>query len=166
MTWSAGLALSVLLGGGLFNRLAPRGKMVLLGGLMSGSALGCCLMAVLSRTTASTGAAVALRAAVVFVTALGVGLPYYVPAGMFAVQFGGKNSGVVSAYLDAVSFAVSGGFMASLRPVLDQHPDHGWSIVWAILSCIALLMLLLMLLFLRGLLFPRATETVTRTATT
>ena len=50
--------------------------------------------------------------------------------------------------------------------MLDQHPEHGWSIVWAILSCIALLMLLLQLLFLRGLLFPRATETVTRTATT
>ena len=64
---------------------------------MGGSMLGCVVMALLSRSTASTGPAIALRATVVFVTALGVGLPYYVPAGMFAVQFGGKNSGVVSA---------------------------------------------------------------------
>lgn len=136
--------------------------MLLLGALMASSVLGCMLMALLSRTTAVTWAAIALRAGVVFVTALGVGLPYYVPAGMFAVQFGGKNSGVVSAYLDTVSFAVSGGFMASLGPVLDE--PHGWSIVWAILAGIALLMLLLQLLFLRGLIFPRAT--VTQTATT
>ena len=39
--------------------------------------------------------------------ALGIGLPYYVPTGMFSVSFGGKNSGVVSAYLDTVSFAFS-----------------------------------------------------------
>ena len=64
---------------------------------MGGSMLGCVVMALLSRSTASTGAAIALRATVVFVTALGVGLPYYVPVGMFAVQFGGKNSGVVRA---------------------------------------------------------------------
>ena len=39
MTWSAGLALSVLFGGSLFNRLAPRGKMLLLGGRWLGLGL-------------------------------------------------------------------------------------------------------------------------------
>ena len=68
----------------------------------------------------------------------------------------------VSAYLDTVSFGVSGGFMACLGPVLDK--PHGWSIVWALLSGIAVAMLLLQLLFLRGLIFPRAT--VTQAATT
>ena len=157
VAWSLGLALSVLVGGALFNRLrSPRGKMLLMGGLMAGSALGCAAMSLLSRAPAESWRAVALRATVVFLTALGVGLPYYVPSGMFAVQFGGRHSGVVSAYLDSVSFAISGIFMeVVMGRALDDH-QRGWSVVWGILSGVAVAMTALELAFLHGLLHPRA----------
>jgi len=153
-SWSLGLALSVLIGGALFNRLkSSRGKLIVMGGLMTGTTLGCAVMALIAQTRAQTWSAVRLRATVVFLTALGVGLPYYVPSGMFAVQFGGKHSGVVSAYLDSVSFAVSGIFMEAVigRALDDQK---GWYVVWAVLSGVAVAMTVLQLIFLYGLLYP------------
>lgn len=151
MVWSAGLALSVLCGGPLFTRLRPRGKSALVGCLLSLSVFGCAALSRLSATEAVTNADVALRAGMIFLTAIGIGLPYYVPPGMFAVSFGARNSGTVSAYLDTVAFAVSGASIACLRPVLDGS-EHGWAMVWAILTAVAVAALLLQLVFLRALL--------------
>jgi hypothetical protein len=41
----------------------------------------------------------------------GIGISYYLPAGMFAVEFGAGNAGVLSCYLDAISFGVSAGVL-------------------------------------------------------
>ena len=156
VVWSAGLATSVLAGGWLFNRLEARGKIVLVGGLMGVTILGCACMAALSATLASTPGEVATRAAVAFATALGVGLPYYVPTGIFSVRFGEGNSGVVSAYLDVVAFAFSGGFIGLVvRRVLGDGggASGGWANVWWLLTGLSVAMLLLQLAFLRMLFF-------------
>ena len=39
--------------------------------------------------------------------AQGIGLAYYIPAGMFSTGYGGENAGVLSCYLDAACFAAS-----------------------------------------------------------
>ena len=41
------------------------------------------------------------------VAAQGIGLAYYIPAGMFSTGYGGENAGVLSCYLDAACFAAS-----------------------------------------------------------
>ena len=156
MTWSGGLATSVLVAGWLFNRMPPRGKLALMGALMSTTVLCCAALSSLARVEATSWRDVAARAALVFIAALGVGMPYYVPTGIFSVQFGGSNSGVVSAYLDTVSFAVSGAFIAALGPIFDG--SAGWSTVWGIMAVTGVVMMLLQLAFLRMLLkAPSAT---------
>ena len=63
---------------------------------------------------------------------------------------------MVSAYLDSVSFAISGIFMeVVMGRALDDH-QRGWSVVWGILSGVAVAMTALELAFLHGLLHPRA----------
>ncbi len=127
--------------------------MVLIGLLGAISALGCFALALLATTTARTRAAVALRACAMLVTALGIGLPYYVPPGMFAVRFGGASSGVVSAWMDVVAFAISGAAIAALSPVLDS--SFGWAKVWALLGVVALVSAAVNLRFLHVLLHAR-----------
>ena len=60
-----------------------------------------------------------------------------------------ESSGVVSAYMDAVSFAISGIFMALIvRPCLEST-EMGWSGVWWILSIVALMMCCINCLFVK-----------------
>ena len=59
----------------------------------------------------------------VFVVAVGVGLPYYVPSGEFAVNFGEEQAGGVSAYLDGASALATGSFLKILS-VLVRDPVH------------------------------------------
>ena len=54
----------------------------------------------------------------VFIVAVGVGLPYYVPSGEFAVRFGGDQAGVVSAYLDGASALATGIFLKFLSTLV------------------------------------------------
>ena len=83
-----------------------------------------------------------MQVGLIFCAALGVGLPYYVPTGMFAIRFGGESSGVLSAYMDALSFFVSGPFIYALRPVLDAKDSAygGWWGAWSLMGCVGLLM--------------------------
>tara|TARA_B110001452_G_C15211681_1_gene420245 strand:- start:293 stop:1678 length:1386 start_codon:yes stop_codon:yes gene_type:complete len=156
MTWSGGLATSVLVAGWLFNRLPPRGKLALMAALMSTTVLCCAALSSLARVEAASWDAVGVRAVLVFVAALGVGMPYYVPTGIFSVQFGGANSGVVSAYLDTASFAVSGAFIYALGPIFDG--SAGWATVWGIMAVTGVVMMVLQLAFLRMLLYTSPTS--------
>ena len=54
----------------------------------------------------------------VFVVAVGVGLPYYVPSGEFSVRFGGDQAGVVCAYLDGASALATGIFLRFLSTLV------------------------------------------------
>ena len=154
--WSLGLAISLLVGGPLFNGSTDHGKRVLMAALNAVTVAGCLAMAMLTGAFADAKTAsvllVACRASVVFVTALGVGLPYYVPTGIFSVRFGGASSGVVSAYMDVVAFLVSAAAMAAIGQLLDSSPA-GWVRVWLVLSVAALAMLALNFWLLR-MLFP------------
>ena len=167
--WPAGILVSVVGGGFAFRRLGSRGKLALTAALMCLTMGGCTALACLSTSVATSPQALALRVALVFVTALGIGLPYYVPVGLFAVSFGGSSSGVVSAYLDVVAFAASAAFLARLRPILDASANivsaasaasaaaaasdtAGWATMWWALAAMSALMFVANLSFLRELL--------------
>lgn len=64
----------------------------------------------------------AVVVALVVVVATGVGLPYYVPSGVFSAQFGGDQAGVVSAYLDGTSALATGMFLKLLSSVVRAPP--------------------------------------------
>ena len=64
-------------------------------------------------------------------------LPCNMLPGIFAVDFGGVNAGVLSCYLDALSFAVAAAFLSVLRLVIDG--SWGWSGAFAIMAAICLL---------------------------
>jgi len=85
---------------------------------------------------------------------IGLGLPYYVPFGLFSVEFGGENAGVVSAYLDVFAFLLAAVFQANMSAVFSLHPDSpalGWQGVWSLLAGISVLMTMLNYFFLQTL---------------
>ena len=153
--WPAGILASMLVGGVFFNRASARGKVALILAMMGVTFGGCVALAAVSATIADTRAEVWLRVLLTFSTAFGIGLPYYVPIGMFAVRFGGSSSGVVSAYLDVVAFVVSAVFLALLRPVLDEAGAAGWFAMWRALAAVSLAMVACNFVFLRDLLLEK-----------
>ena len=147
--WSAGVALSVLLGGHAFNSAGSvRAKLRLATVLNLTSALAAAALALLSRAEATTQLQLDTRSALVFIAAAGIGLSYYIPAGMFAVAFGGCRAGTVSAYLDAMSFGLSSCVLLALKYVLDNA--GGWYGVWAVLAVVQAAATLLVYRFLRA----------------
>ena len=84
---------------------------------------------------ASTGEIVG-KTALLFVTAVGIGLPYYVPIGVYSVRFGKERAGVVSAYIDALSAVATAAFLWALSGTVDA----GWSRAWLQLGGIGLVM--------------------------
>ena len=69
------------------------------------------------------------------IVAVGVGLTYYVPMGVFSVKFGQENTALVSAYLDLLGYLTSAIFLSGiLRPAINV----GWSSAWWCMSCIVL----------------------------
>jgi len=73
----------------------------------------------------------------IFITAVGIGLPYYVPVGVYAVRFGKDRAGVVSAYLDALSAAATAVFLWFLSGTVDHS---SWSQAWLQLGGLGMLM--------------------------
>lgn len=151
-TWSAGVACSVLLGGRAFNAaVCVRTKLRLAAALNATSALAALALALLSRQRAATAGQLDLRAALVFVAAAGIGLSYYIPAGLFAVAFGGARAGTVSAHLDALSFGLSSAVLVALRFVLDSPSAlGGWAGVWLVLAALQAAATVLVHRFLRA----------------
>jgi MFS family permease len=150
--WSAGLALSVLVGGSIFTKLSDKNKVVFMLITNAGSAALLFVVALLCvKGNVQSAAQLNLLVGLIFCAALGVGLPYYVPTGMFAIRFGKEDSGVVSAYMDAISFFASGAFIWLLRPVLDSR--FGWSGAWTLMGIVGMAMTCINYFFLRMLLF-------------
>ena len=83
----------------------------------------------------STGEIVG-KTALLFVTAVGIGLSYYVPIGVYSVRFGKERAGVVSAYIDALSAVATAAFLWMLSGTVDA----GWSHAWLQLGGIGLVM--------------------------
>lgn len=87
--------------------------------------------------TEATNGEIVGKIALIFVAAVGIGLPFYVPLGVYTVQFGKRRAGVVSAYLDAVSAAVTAMFLWVLSGTVGSG---SWSLAWLQLGGIGLLM--------------------------
>jgi MFS family permease len=124
--WSAGVAASVFVGGHFFAKAAavPGRQSKLMAGLLAVSTVSFALLAVLPAAVA-TESELWLRVILVFTGGTGIGAAYYIPAGMFSTKYGGENAGVLSCYLDAMSFLASAIFIQLLGLVVDAQ--GGWT---------------------------------------
>jgi hypothetical protein len=124
--WSAGVAASVFVGGHFFAKAAavPGRQSKLMAGLLAVSTVSFALLAVLPAAVA-TESELWLRVILVFTGGTGIGAAYYIPAGMFSTKYGGDNAGVLSCYLDAMSFLASAIFIQLLGLVVDAQ--GGWT---------------------------------------
>ena len=127
--WPVGFIVSVVGVGRVFNSCSAAGKTKLVLAMTSVSTIAMFLIGLIMSTQNTDGDerySMSTRLPIVvlvFVVAVGVGLPYYVPSGEFAVNFGEEQAGVVSAYLDGASALATGSFLKVLS-VLVRDPVH------------------------------------------
>lgn len=136
IVFQAGLASSALFGGYAYGRLSKRGKVWLCAILVAASVVGCASLA-LWVDPAKSESAVIGKAGLVWLVAAGVGTSFYLPPGIFSVQFGGaERTGLVSAMNDMVGYGSSAIFLIAMRPVIEAGDERdegfgvGWSAVW------------------------------------
>jgi hypothetical protein len=120
--WPVGFIISVMGIGSWFNQLSPPGKTRLVFAMTSVSTVAMFSIGwIVSSWPKDEDPSAFSRivvVALVIIVATGVGLPYYVPSGVFAAQFGGEQAGVVSAYLDGTSALATGTFLKLLSSLV------------------------------------------------
>ena len=153
VVFQMGLMSSVLVFGKLYEKLKEDRHRIVLCVTLVGMSAGCGLLLALDGGAVSSSMSLLVwRAALVFFVAVGVGLTYYVPMGVFSVQFGKENTALVSAYLDLLGYLMSATFLSvALRPAIDS--GGGWSTAWYCLAFVSLMASVAALFFLRMLLF-------------
>ena len=151
MPFALGLAVSVMACGALFERLCDADKItfLLLQNVLTIASLA--TLASISGAAMTLHSELAVRVGLCFLVAVGLGLPYYVPFGLFSVQFGGSNAGVVSAYMDVFSYLFAAVFISALNPVMAAaiDPFQAWATVWWLLTAVSVGMIVLNFMFLR-----------------
>lgn len=147
--------MSILLGGAAFTAArSPRRRIILVSVLNCVSIGGALALALVSGKEATRNSELYLRFAFLFLAASGMGVSCYIPHGMFAVVFGGRSSGVVSAYLDAVAYIVVFVWLLMLKHIIDSV---GWVVVWFLIAAFNCLTLVITAAFLQRLLKADAT---------
>ena len=165
VVFQSGLVVSVLVGGKVYEHVlrnvdGGRTKVIALcAGLVLMSGV-CSVLLALSSVSASAPdpemGTLVWRGFLVFLVAAGVGLTYYVPMGVFSVEYGKEDTALVSAYLDLLGYLMSAFFMAIvLRPSIDG--DGGWGAAWACIACVTFAAAFATVVFLRMLLFGETT---------
>lgn len=154
LVFPAGLFTGILIFGGMYGRLESVSKIRLCTWLNVVSVLCCVALAFLSPPAYEDGTTeercryndnincpliansrllVFIKAALLFVCACGIATSFYIIPSVFSVQFGGKNTGTVSAFLDFFGMSISALFIRCVvGPVIDSN--WGWAGIWAILS--------------------------------
>lgn len=138
-SFSAGVGFGVLAFGHLFTRAGKANKVRIVNWLNALSILALTIISIDARSTATTFHHVVIRALMIFISALGIGLCFYIPPGLFAIRFGGENAGVVSAFLDGLGYLGTAGISTLIRSIQaanQESPGQGWSMVW--LLCVVL----------------------------
>jgi sugar phosphate permease len=119
-----GSLISVLIGGYVFDRLDRKRMGWVMGGLLT-IATGCLLLfAGLSGWGLSATTSMLISLALLFLFGLCVSPCYYIPCSVFAIDCGGRHSGVLIALLDAIGFAATAAFYYFCTGIA-QHA--GWN---------------------------------------
>jgi len=90
--FNAGVGASVIVAGHRFSAMGPAAKLWLVRSLNLVSVLAFALLAFDARLVASSTRHVLLRAGLFFVGGLGIGVSFYIPPGLFSIQFGRANA--------------------------------------------------------------------------
>jgi sugar phosphate permease len=103
----AGCFVALLAGGWLYDRVSRKGRVWLLGAMLTVAAL--CLVALLAMTRAALApqTAFAATAIVLFLYGLTVAPAYYLPMSVFSIEFGGKHCGVLISLIDAMGYGAA-----------------------------------------------------------
>ena len=130
-----GMLLAVIFGARLYGTM--KNKQRLCGLLLAGSVLASCALWWTSNTVVDSSAGIFVRGAAIFFLGLGIGVPYYIPIGVFSVTIGKENAATVSALLDAISNLFASGALHAVKLVLQS--SLRWQGVWAASTFSALL---------------------------
>jgi len=151
VVFQMGLMTSVLIFGKIYEKLKQdNSRIVLCVSLVFMSTLSGILLATDGGKTSDSKSLLIWRAILVFLVAVGVGLTYYVPMGVFSVKFGQENTALVSAYLDLLGYLTSAIFLSGiLRPAINV----GWSSAWWCLTFVSVVACFATVIFLRMLLY-------------
>ena len=122
--WPVGFIVSLMGFGRFFNAYSPAGKTRLVFAMTAVSSGAMFLIGLIVSAEGDNPStlSICLCVGLLFITAVGVGLPYYVPSGVFAVRFGEDQAGVVSAYLDGTSAIATGLFLKLLAGLVSSWP--------------------------------------------
>lgn len=136
----AGSFISVLVGGLLYDRLTPSGRIRGLGGLLAVGLAAITLIRFLPELGLQAPAALGVAIAATFLFGLAVSPAYYIPMSVFSIRFGGTRSGVLIGLIDAFGYGATMIFAPLAGAVIQ---DRGWPAlltIFVIISAIALLL--------------------------
>jgi len=126
--YTAGVLTSVLVAGHWFTILSSEGKLKLVAILNIVSTVALFAISLDSMNLASRLVHVAMRAVLFFFAGLGMGISIYQPPNLFAINFGGAQAGIVTAWLEFTNYIASFVFSKLTNVCLQQ--SFGWSRVW------------------------------------
>jgi len=127
-----GVLTSVLVAGHWFTILSSERKLKLVTILSGVSTVALFVIAVDSLNLASHFVHIAMRAVLFFFAGLGMGISFYQPPNLFAINFGGAQAGTVTAWLEFTNYFASFAFSKLTNLCLNQ--SFGWSRVWLLCS--------------------------------
>ena len=137
IVFQCGLILGLFGGGYLYNSVSDRKKRGLVLGLLLVSTGAGVVLALFGVHVTSSLPMLIFRGALVVVFATGVGLPYYIPIGIFVVKIGKEDTATVSALMDFVGYAFGSVFFVSILTPMVKH--LGWFWVWGFYAGVSFL---------------------------
>jgi len=130
--YTLGVLTSVLVAGHWFTNLSSKGKLKLVAILNIISTMALFAIALDSMSLATRFVHIAMRAVLFFFAGLGMGISIYQPPSLFAINFGGAQAGIVTAWLELANYIASFAFSKLTNLCLQQ--SFGWSRVWLFCS--------------------------------
>ena len=155
VVFQIGLMMSVLLFGQLYQWFTNDAyRVILCSSLVVLASVAGFVLSVISNTVSDSVSLLVCRSLAVFLVALGIGTTYYIPIGVFSVEFGREDTAIVSAFLDLLGYLMSAVFMAT---VLNPAIKHGWSMAWFWIAVVSVAATGMTVVFLRMLLYGNDT---------
>ena len=135
--FQCGLLLGIFAGGKCYNAFSDKGKRLLCGGLLFLSASASVGIVLVGIHETDSITMLLFRGLLVVFFAVGVGLSYYIPIGIFVIRIGKEDTATVSALMDIVGYLFGSlFFIAVLTPMVDKL---GWTWVWIFYAGMSLL---------------------------
>lgn len=142
-----GSLLSLLVGGFVFDGLGRRRMAIVMPVLLLTAAVCVGGLGALPALALTPSNATLAAKALLFLFGVCLAPCYYIPASIFATEFGVTRAGLLVSLLDAAGFAATAAFYWLAT---DVAASHGWSVLFLLLAGIGFAAACLLAVFLRG----------------